>query len=114
MVLAGDSEQLPFGDGTFDVVTCANSFHHYPRQQAVVREMRRVLRGGGRLILVDGFRDNVVGWFVFDAVIGRIEQDVHHATWREIDGYFSQAGFARIHRRKTSRLFPIVATTGDV
>ena len=23
---------LPFGSGSFDIVTCANSFHHYPRQ----------------------------------------------------------------------------------
>ncbi len=26
----GDSERLPFGSGSFDIVTCANSFHHYP------------------------------------------------------------------------------------
>ena len=30
----GDSERLPFAAGSFDVVTCANSFHHYPRQIA--------------------------------------------------------------------------------
>src|SRR5438105_2724357 len=28
----GDSERLPFADGSFDFVTCANSFHHYPHQ----------------------------------------------------------------------------------
>ena len=37
-------------------MTCANSFHHYPHQDLAVREMRRVLRPGGRLILVDGYR----------------------------------------------------------
>src|SRR5947209_3769023 len=26
----GDSEQLPFAHGSFDFITCANSFHHYP------------------------------------------------------------------------------------
>ena len=113
-IVAGDSERLPFRDSVFDVVTCANSFHHYPRQQVVVCEMRRVLRPGGRLILVDGYRDNAIGWFVFDVVIGRIERDIHHSTWREIDGFLAQADFKRVHRRKTSRLFPIVATIGDV
>src|SRR4051794_20893616 len=39
----GDSERLPFADGTFDVVTCANSFPHYPRQDRAVAEMARVL-----------------------------------------------------------------------
>src|SRR5258708_5301570 len=28
----GDSERLPFATDTFDFVTCANSFHHYPHQ----------------------------------------------------------------------------------
>ena len=42
----GDSERLPFESGAFDIVTCANSFHHYPRQDRAVAEMRRVLRAG--------------------------------------------------------------------
>ncbi len=36
----GDSERLPFGSETFDFVTCANSFHHYPRQDRAVAEMQ--------------------------------------------------------------------------
>src|SRR5262249_52845749 len=32
----GDSERLPFPDAAFDVVTCANSFHHYPHQDRAV------------------------------------------------------------------------------
>lgn len=43
----GDSERLPFADGAFDVVTCANSFHHYPHQDRAVAEMYRVLKPGG-------------------------------------------------------------------
>ena len=53
----GDSERLPFESGSFDIVTCANSFHHYPRQDRAVAEMRRVLRPGGRLMIIDGYRD---------------------------------------------------------
>src|SRR5262249_5797026 len=40
----GDSEHLPFADASFDLLTCSNSFHHYPHQAAVVPEFRRVLR----------------------------------------------------------------------
>ncbi|MGI0149856.1 MAG: class I SAM-dependent methyltransferase, partial [Thermoplasmata archaeon] len=113
VVLAGDSEHLPFPDGSVDVITCANSFHHYPRQGAVVRELRRVLRAGGRLILLDGFRDNVIGWFVFDVVVAWIETDVHHAAWREVHTMFVEAGFRNIRRRKFNVLFPVLVTTGD-
>ncbi len=110
--IAGDSEHLPFSDASFDVVTCANSFHHYPDQQAVVCEMRRVLRPGGVLVLVDGFRDNAIGWAVFDVVIGAIERDIHHAPWSEIHGLFETAGLTNIRRRKSSLLFPLCTTVG--
>ena len=59
--IQGDSERLPFPDGTFDVVTCANSFHHYPHQDRAVAEMYRVLKPGGRLFLLDGYRDGALG-----------------------------------------------------
>src|SRR5215207_1867003 len=65
----GDSERLPFAAGAFDVVTCANSFHHYPHQDRAVAEMHRVLRPGGLLILVDGYRDAPYGWFIYDVCV---------------------------------------------
>lgn len=109
----GDSEHLPFADGSFDVVTCANSFHHYPHQEEVVVEMTRVLAPGGRLIVIDGFRDCVVGWFVFDVVIDRIEKNVHHVPWTAMHRYFENAGFRRIRRRKFNFWFPAFATIGE-
>jgi ubiquinone/menaquinone biosynthesis C-methylase UbiE len=109
---AADSEHLPFADASFDVITCSNSFHHYPHQEAVVCEMRRVLRPGGRLMLIDGFRDNVIGWFVFDVIIAAVEKQVYHAPWSTIDRYFREAGFRDIHRRKLNFWFPLLLTIG--
>lgn len=110
----GDSEHLPFADASIDLVTCANSFHHYPHQQAVVCEMRRILRPGGRLILIDGFRDNIIGWVVFDVIIPRIEGPVDHAPWTRIHDYFVRAGLSVIRRRKFSYWMPGLATVGEV
>jgi len=110
--IAGDSEHLPFPDASFDLVTCANSFHHYPHQQAVIHEMHRVLRPGGQLFLIDGFRDNTIGWVVFDVIITRIERSVYHAPWHEIDGMFRSAGFTSIRRTKFNFLFPLLLTVG--
>jgi ubiquinone/menaquinone biosynthesis C-methylase UbiE len=31
----GDSEHLPWSDGSFDMVICTDSFHHYPNPRAV-------------------------------------------------------------------------------
>lgn len=110
--VAADSEHLPFADASFDVVTCSNSFHHYPHQQVVVREMRRVLRPEGRLMLIDGFRDNIIGWVAFDVIIGAVEKEVHHAPWSVIDGYFRAAGFRDVRRRKFNFWMPVLLTVG--
>lgn len=110
--VAADSEHLPFADASFDVVTCSNSFHHYPHQQKVICDMRRVLKPGGRLMLIDGFRDNIVGWVVFDVIITAVEKHVFHAPWSTIDGYFREAGFREIRRRKINFWFPALLTVG--
>ena len=109
-----DGEHLPFPRAYFDVVTCSNSFHHYPRQEASVFEMRRVLRPGGRLMLIDGFRDNMIGWFIFDLCVGTMEKPVFHAPWSAVRAYFERAGFARIMQQKISILAPVLLTIGEV
>ncbi|MCK4341110.1 MAG: methyltransferase domain-containing protein [Phycisphaerae bacterium] len=106
--LVGDSEHLPFADETFDVVTCCNSFHHYPHQAAVVRGFHRVLRPGGLLVLVDGFRDNVVGWVIFDVAVAMVEKKVHHAAWSEIRDLIQAAGFSTLRQRKMNVLAPLL------
>ena len=49
----GDVTPLPFGDGSFDVVTCRYAFHHFPEPGAVLAEMARVCRPGGRVAVID-------------------------------------------------------------
>jgi ubiquinone/menaquinone biosynthesis C-methylase UbiE len=49
----GDAERLPFGDGTFDTVVCALGLCAIPDDVAAIREMRRVLVPGGKLLLLD-------------------------------------------------------------
>ena len=43
----GDAAALPFGDGSFDVVTCQSALFFLPDVTAALREMGRVTRPGG-------------------------------------------------------------------
>jgi SAM-dependent methyltransferase len=49
----GDASRLPFEAGTFDVVLTRYSFHHMTDPGAALREMRRVCRKGGRVVVID-------------------------------------------------------------
>lgn len=49
----GRSDQIPFEDNLFDIVTCSQSFHHYPDTDNAIQEARRVLKPGGLYILSD-------------------------------------------------------------
>jgi ubiquinone/menaquinone biosynthesis C-methylase UbiE len=50
----GDVYALPFADASFDIVTCRFAFHHLQDPMAAFREMVRVCRPGGRVVLCDG------------------------------------------------------------
>jgi ubiquinone/menaquinone biosynthesis C-methylase UbiE len=55
----GDAQALPFPDDTFDTVLCTYSMCSVPDEGGTVLEMKRVLKPGGRLILVDHVRSSV-------------------------------------------------------
>jgi ubiquinone/menaquinone biosynthesis C-methylase UbiE len=50
-LVRGDATRLPFADGAFDAAVSTEAFHWFPDQDAALRELRRVLRPGGRLLL---------------------------------------------------------------
>ena len=54
-----EAGKLPLADSSFDGVVCANSFHYFRRPEAALAEVRRVLRPGGSLVLVDWCDDYV-------------------------------------------------------
>ncbi len=49
----GCAEELPFLDESFDLVFSRLAFHHFADTETVFSEMVRVLRPGGRLVLID-------------------------------------------------------------
>jgi ubiquinone/menaquinone biosynthesis C-methylase UbiE len=49
----GDAQSLEFEDATFDTVVCTLSLCAIADERLAIREMKRVLRPGGRLLLLD-------------------------------------------------------------
>jgi SAM-dependent methyltransferase len=52
-LVAGDGAALPFRSGSIDLVTSAQAFHHIREPIHVLKEMRRVTKADGRILVVD-------------------------------------------------------------
>jgi ubiquinone/menaquinone biosynthesis C-methylase UbiE len=52
MLVEGDAQALPFPDGSFDTAVCTLGLNAIPDHQTAIAEMHRVLRPGGRLLLL--------------------------------------------------------------
>jgi SAM-dependent methyltransferase len=65
-LLVPDSGSLPFDDRSFDTVCFVACLNHIPERVAALREARRVLRPGGRLVAT---------------MIGRVVGAVGHMIW---------------------------------
>ena len=53
VVLEGKAEELPLGDRTIDAAWSINCVHHWGDDEVACRELARVIRPGGRLVLLD-------------------------------------------------------------
>lgn len=86
-VKLGAGEELPYEDGTFDLVTAFDVVEHMDDDLAGLREMRRVLRPGGRVLLF-------VPAFMF---LWGLQDDVSHHRRRyrmsELRRVLEEAGF---------------------
>ena len=85
----GEAGSLPFLDGSFDIVISRLAFHHFTDVQKPFSEMKRVLRPGGKLILIDmeaaqeelrGREDEIETW--------RDPSHVRNLSREEIKGLF--------------------------
>ena len=84
--LAGDAGRLPFANEVFDRVFVAFSLHHFENPALAVREAWRVLKIGGRLIVLDP---------VVVAVRDSLDQSIHEVV-NQVFGR-SHGGVFRFH-----------------
>ena len=70
-------EHLDFPDGSFDTVSIAHSLHHLADPDMVLKEMRRVLRPGGWLVVQEMYRDT-------EDPAARTHVELHH-WWAAVD-----------------------------
>ncbi|MFO1250232.1 MAG: class I SAM-dependent methyltransferase [Inhella sp.] len=84
------AEQLPLDDASVDLIFCHQTLHHIVDQEAALKEMWRVLRPGGWLLLAESTRAYIHSWII--RLLFRHPMEVQ----RSADEYLAmlkQAGF---------------------
>jgi demethylmenaquinone methyltransferase/2-methoxy-6-polyprenyl-1,4-benzoquinol methylase len=76
-LIEGDALKLPFADATFDAATIAFGLRNLANVESGLRELRRVLKPGGRVVVLEFSRPVVPGFralfqFYFTRILPRI------------------------------------------
>jgi ubiquinone/menaquinone biosynthesis C-methylase UbiE len=92
----GDIRALPFADATFSVVLTRYTFHHFLDPQAALREMMRVCKPGGRILIADIVQqpDKAVAYDHLEIL--RDPSHVHALTFNEMDLLIAGSGLTDI------------------
>jgi len=79
------AEALPFDDEAFDIAVSRFSIHHWPDPVGSLREVARVLRPGGRVVLVDLVAPEEAGLDTFLNTLELLRDATHGRTPRASD-----------------------------
>lgn len=96
-LVVGDAQALPFGDDTFDTVVSALSTCTIPDYVSAFHEMTRVVRRGGRILLLEHGRSSV-GWVARrqDHHLDRVYARSACRNNRDVGAELTEAGLAPV------------------
>jgi ArsR family transcriptional regulator len=108
----GDLEQVPIDDGAVDLVFFSQSLHHALHPERAIEEAARILRPGGRIV-------------VLDLVQHRFEEarELYADEWlgfseTELEAMLAKAGFGNVqtsvvHKEQETPYFQTLLAIGD-
>jgi ubiquinone/menaquinone biosynthesis C-methylase UbiE len=90
-----DAEDLPFPAGAFTLLTCRIAPHHFPDVPRALREFHRVLRRGGRMVVIDTLLPDDPEVAEFYQTLEKMRDPTHQRAYTEADWVrmATEAGF---------------------
>lgn len=107
----GEATALAFADETFDFVVATQVYCHVPDVERAIREAARVMRRGGRLVVLESDWDMCV-WESADPALNRRMLEARRTRYshpylpRRLHQHFCAAGLTLLD----ARVFPVIET----
>ncbi len=100
IIKQGTAHSLPYKNDSFDYVACATSFHHYPDPEGSLREILRVLKVGGKFVLLDPFTTGFLRKVICQ-ILNTVhkEKDTNLFTREQMYNMFQNTGFRHIEQK---------------
>lgn len=96
-VAVANAQRLPFKDGVFDFVVMKRVLHHIADPEMTLKEVRRVIKKGGKVVILDG---NPSSWYRVSVLkiadllgIDHESTLFRHLTYPEIRGILNNCNF---------------------
>lgn len=120
----GNASQMPFAESSFDFLLCRAAFKNFSDPVGALREMRRVLKPGGRALLIDLRKDvnkKALDNYIRGLKVGPLNAFLMKWTFRlmlirraytkqQFDKLISQSGFNNSEVQETPIGFEITLT----
>ena len=117
------AEKLDFGDNTFDLASISMALHHLPNVQKALKEMQRVVKPDGWIIVNELFSDNLNPaqevhkmFHHFRSKIDRLTGVNHQETFKkeEIREMIKQSGIQILFDFENNNEVNLIAETGEL
>ncbi|MEI4770117.1 methyltransferase domain-containing protein [Psychrobacillus sp. FJAT-51614] len=102
-----DAESLPFLENTFDAVTCRIAPHHFPHPDIFVKEVARVLKHGGKFLLIDNIAPEEKELDEFVNHLEKLRDESHNRSYsiNEWKTWFEQADLTLLKAEARKKTF---------
>ncbi|MDN7244951.1 class I SAM-dependent methyltransferase [Planococcus shenhongbingii] len=118
LYVVADAEALPFLADSFDAAVCRIAPHHFPHPEKFIQETARVLKPGGKLILIDNVAPEDAELGIFMNTTEKLRDDSHarclsKREWRKLLEANALEEIQSLDRKKTFKYPTWVRRTAD-